>query len=191
MTPTIFKTPVLNTCLCYLAQLILRCAGWRVAGDAPSTSHYVVIGAPHTSNWDFVLMMLVAFIKGLDVHWMGKDSLFPWPIKGFVRWLGGISIDRSKANNTVDQVIEYFNDNPNLAVIIPPEGTRSKADRWKTGFYHIAHGAQVPIVLAYIDAATKTVGIGPEYQTSGDIEKDLPEIQAFYKDKQGLKSELF
>ena len=191
MAATIFSTPIINTLLRYTSKIILKLVGWSVIGETPTAEKYVVIGAPHTSNWDFILMMVAVFDRRLEVHWMGKDSLFPWPIKGFMHWLGGIAIDRSQSNNTVDQVVEHFKSHSDLIVIIPPEGTRSKAQRWKTGFYHIAYGANVPIILAAIDATTKTVCFGPAFFPTGDIEVDLPEIQLFYKDKKGINPDCF
>jgi len=150
----------------------------------------VLIGAPHTSNWDFILMLLAMLILRLEVHWMGKDSLFAFPFGGFMKWLGGIPIDRSSNHNTVDQIIMQFEQHDELIVLVPPEGTRSKVEKWKTGFYHIANGADVPILLGFIDAGKKEMGFGPMYQPTGDIEKDLPEIQAFYKTKQAIHPEL-
>ncbi len=186
---TLFLTPVLSTVCRWLSRLIIKLIGWRIEGEPPQDKKYIIIAAPHTSNWDFGLFLLVAFIKRLDLHWMGKDALFPRPLKGLMIWLGGIPIDRSKANNVVDQMVQYFASVDQLGVLIPPEGTRSKVDRWKTGFYHIAHQAELPIFLAYIDARTKTIGFGRRFQPTGDIEKELAEIQSFYHDKQGLVPE--
>lgn len=191
MRATIFTTPILKTIFKYIARVILFLVGWKTVGEVPVKKRFVLIGAPHTSNWDFILMLLIVLDKGVAVHWMGKDSLFPWPFKGFMQWLGGIAVDRSQANNTVEQVATHFSQHQELIIIIPPEGTRSKASRWKTGFYYIAETAQVPIVLGFIDAAKKEVGIGPEFQTTGDIDVDLPEIQAFYKTKRALRPESF
>jgi 1-acyl-sn-glycerol-3-phosphate acyltransferase len=119
------------------------------------------------------------------------DSIFKAPFGGFMQWLGGIAIDRSRANNTVEQMVECYRTSPELILLIPPEGTRSKVKRWKTGFYHIAQGADVPIMLGYIDAATKTVGFGDFFTPTGNIEADMQRIQQFYADKQGIRPELF
>lgn len=157
----------------------------------PDPKRFVLVGAPHTSNWDFILMLLAVFVWRIDIRWMGKDSIFKPPFTGLMVWLGGISIDRSKANNTVEQMVEHYRQQDELVVLIPPEGTRSKVERWKTGFYHIALQAEVPIALGYIDAATKTVGLGPLFTPTGDIESDMSVIQQFYSDKQGIKPHLF
>ena len=186
MKKTIFSTPIIRPLLRGIALVMIRLSGWRVRGELPSERKYVLIGAPHTSNWDFVLMMLFMFAMRMEVHWMGKHTLFPWPLAGLVKWLGGIPIDRRQANNTVDQVIGHFRKHPELVVLIPPEGTRRKVERWKTGFYHIAAGAGIPIVLGFIDASRKEMGLLGVFHPSGDIERDMPLIQAHYKSVVGL-----
>lgn len=192
MRRTVFTTPVINTVFRLLANACLRLSGWKVSGELPAnTPKYVLIGAPHTSNWDFVLMLLAVLHKRMDVHWMGKDALFRGPLGPVMRWLGGIAIDRSQPNGLVGQMVEVYRQSDSLIVTIPPEGTRKKVERWKTGFYWIAHEAGVPIVLGYADFGRKSVGFGPLFHTTGDIERDMPLIQDFYKDKQGRYPELF
>ena len=186
MKKTIFTTPIVNTLLRGISHVVLKIIGWRVVGELPDKHRFVGIGAPHTSNWDFALMLLAIFVTRMDAHWMGKDALFPKGFAWFVKWMGGISIDRSQANNTVEQMIEHFNGHDELIVIIPPEGTRRRVTEWKTGFYHIAHGANVPIVLSFIDASTKTMGFGEHFVTTGDVDKDMKLIRAFYATKQGI-----
>ena len=188
---TIFSTPVIAGFFRQLAWFFLWLGGWKIEGNMPQQKRFVLVGAPHTSNWDFILMLLAVFIWRIEVRWMGKDSIFKPPFAGLMIWLGGISIDRSKAHNTVEQMVEHYRQQDELVVLIPPEGTRSKVERWKTGFYHIAVQAEVPIVLGYIDASTKTVGLGPLFSPTGNIESDLPAIQQFYKDKQAIKPHLF
>lgn len=183
---TVFTVPYLSGCFKGLAVVLLKVFGWKPVGKAPDEDKYVLIGAPHTSNWDFVLFVLYAFTIRLDIHWMGKDALFPRPFRRFMIWLGGIPIDRSQANSVVSQMVEYFASVEQLTVLITPEGTRSKVDRWKMGFYHIALQAQVPIYIGYIDAKTKTLGISHRFQPTGDAEADMQLIQAFYADKVGL-----
>jgi 1-acyl-sn-glycerol-3-phosphate acyltransferase len=161
--------------------------GWKIVGEKPTCQKYIVVAAPHTSNWDFFIFLLAGFVLRLDVHWMGKDSLFPWPFKRLMVWLGGIPIDRSKNNNVVDQMAEYFCSVERLTVLIPPEGTRAKVEQWKTGFYYIAEKADVPIVLGFIDAATRTAGLGPVFTRTGDVDSDMQAIQGYYKTKRGLK----
>ncbi len=192
MRKTVFTTPIIKTLFRLLANACLRLSGWKVAGELPeNTPKYVLIGAPHTSNWDFVLMLLAVLHKRMEIHWMGKDALFRGPMGPVMRWLGGIAIDRSQPNGLVGQMVEVYRQSDSMIVTIPPEGTRKKVERWKTGFYWIAHEASVPIVLGYADFGTKTVGFGPVFHTTGDIEHDMPLIQDFYQDKQGRYPELF
>lgn len=184
---TIFNTPVLRPVLAAFAGLVLKIIGWRVVGSLPDERRFVLIGAPHTSNWDFPLMLMAVLVARLDVHWMGKHTLFPWPLSGFMQWLGGVPVDRRQANNTVSAMVARFQSGDDWVLLIPPEGTRAQVERWKTGFYHIAHGASVPIVRGYIDASKKELGFGPLFRTTGDVDADMPEIQRFYADKRGLR----
>jgi 1-acyl-sn-glycerol-3-phosphate acyltransferase len=184
MQHTIFETPVINPLMRGISRLTLRALGWRTEGMTPEqiAAHpkYVLIAAPHTSNWDFPMTLMVCFALRLKVYWMAKASLFAWPIGWLSRFLGGIAIDRSASNNTVQNTVDAFAARERLAVIVAPEGTRGKVTHWKTGFYHMAHGAGVPIALAYLDFARKRGGIGRMFITSGDIGADMAEIQAFY-----------
>jgi len=163
---------------CFLT--LYQMAGWRIAGEIPPDRKMVVIAAPHTTNWDLPIMLAVAFHYRVDLKWMGKDSLFKGPFGWLMHALGGIPIDRSKANNVVDQMVKIYNDTDDLLVAIPPEGTRSKVRYWKTGFYNIAHGARIPIAYGYLDYKNKTGGIGGKLITSGDYDADLEKIKAFY-----------
>ena len=183
---TVFVTPIISHFFRGLSRLVIRLIGWRLVGETPTEKKYLIIGAPHTSNWDFVLYVMFAFIRRFDFHWMGKSSLFFFPFKRLMIWLGGIPIDRSKANNVIDQMVAYYRSVDQLVVIITPEGTRSKVRQWKTGFYHIARQAELPVYLGYIDCATKTMGFGKRFEVSSDIDADIKAIQAFYADKQGI-----
>ena len=158
----------------------LKLFGWRVEGDMPDLPKFVVVGAPHTSNWDLPFALAVGLHYGLRIHWMGKDSIFKWPFGGLMRWMGGIPVDRSKANNAVQQMVDTFAAQEHFVVVIPPEGTRGKVTRWKTGFYHIAVGAKVPIVLCFLDYKRKAGGVARVFQPTGNLETDLIEIQALY-----------
>ena len=148
-----------------------------------------MIAAPHTSNWDFPVMLSVVLKFKMDVHWIGKHTMFPKPIGWFMRWLGGIPIDRSAAQNTVEQAAEAFNQSQELVRLLAPEGTRGKVENWKAGFYHIAQAVNLPIQLAFLDAKTKVVGFGPLFQPTGDFDADMKVMLEFYKDKQGIRSE--
>ena len=186
MARSLFRTPVLQPLLALLAIGVLRLIGWKVVGGLPATNRYVLIGAPHTSNWDFPLMLLAVLKVGMDVHWLGKSSLFSFPFGGIMRWLGGIPVDRSKSNNLVDQLVELFRRRDDLILVIPPEGTRSQVERWKSGFYYVAQGAGVPILLGFVDSSRKQIGFGPLFHPTGDYATDLIAIQEFYRDKRGV-----
>ena len=141
-----------------------------------------MIAAPHTSNWDLPIMLFVAFAFKTKLYFMLKDATFRWPFGGFFTWLGGIPINRSKTSGVVEQSIQAFRENEKLVMVVPPSGTRSKVTRWKTGFYHIATGAGVPIVLGFLDYRRKVGGVGPTVVPTGNIEADMKTIRAFYAD---------
>jgi 1-acyl-sn-glycerol-3-phosphate acyltransferase len=195
MQHTIFETPVVNPLMRGISRLTLRALGWRTEGMTPEqiAAHpkYVLIAAPHTSNWDFPMTLMVCFALRLKVYWMAKASLFAWPIGWLSRFLGGIAIDRSASNNTVQNTVDAFAARERLAVIVAPEGTRGKVTHWKTGFYHMAHGAGVPIALAYLDFKHKAGGIGRMFHTTGDIAADMAEIQRFYSGITGKNRDQF
>ena len=177
---TIFDTPILTPLLRGIALLILKLMGWRVDGDVPDVPKLVVTFAPHTSNWDFPIVVLFALVFRMKLLWMGKDSLFRAPFGPMFTWLGGLPVDRSKSNNVVAQMIQYFHDFDRLAIGIAPEGTRGKVGAWKTGFYHIAHGAQVPIAPSFLDYRRKVGGFAPLLVPTGDIESEMRQLQTFY-----------
>ena len=180
MQYTIFDTPVLSSALRRTASLFLRIFGWRTEGKMPDVPKCVMIAAPHTSNWDLPVMLFVPFAFQTKLYFMLKDATFRWPFGGFFRWLGGIPIDRTKSSGVVEQTIQTFRDNEQLVMVVPPSGTRSKVMYWKTGFYHIASGAGVPIVLGFLDYGRKVGGVGPAVDATGDIEADMKTIRAFY-----------
>ena len=191
MRHTIFDTPVVNTGLRLLSSAILKLARWKKEGQLPDVPKCVVIAAPHTSNWDFIFMMLMAFSFRLKVFWMGKNSLFKGPMGPVMHFLGGISVERSKNTGLVQQTIDRFNDNDELFIALSPEGTRGKVTRWKSGFYHVANGANVPIACAFLDYKRKVAGFGPLFQPSGNYEKDLIELQGFYRGVTGKNPSQF
>lgn len=186
---TVFSTPILTPCLRLIARGLLRLIGWRCVGTTPEKQHFVLIGAPHTSNWDFPLMLMAVLLLRLRLNWMGKDTLFRFPFGGLMRWLGGITIDRSRSHNMVGQIAQMYKSSEELVILIPPEGTRKKVEHWKTGFYHIANNAGVPILLGYIDCNTRQLGLADFFQPSGDIEADMVAIRSFYADKRGVRPE--
>ncbi|MEX0963565.1 MAG: lysophospholipid acyltransferase family protein [Pseudohongiellaceae bacterium] len=189
MRTTVFSTPIITPLLRFIAILILKLIGWKAVGSSVSVPKYVLIGAPHTSNWDFPLMLLVVLKLRLRVYWMGKHTLFPFPFSGFMKWLGGIPIDRAKSHNVVYQTVNQFKTQENFVVLIPPEGTRSKVAKWKTGFYHIANNAGVPILMGYVDADKKEGGFADFFYPTGELEADMEKIRTFYAQKKGLRAE--
>ncbi len=177
---TIFDTPVLSLLLRRTASLFLRIVGWRMEGQFPDIPKCVMIAAPHTSNWDLPLLLFLAFFFQTKLYFTLKDATFRWPFGGFFGWLGGIPIDRTKSSGVVEQSIQAFRENQELVLVVPPSGTRSKVLYWKTGFYHIASGANVPIVCGFLDYRRKVGGVGPMVTPTGDIEADMQTIRAFY-----------
>lgn len=189
MQRTVFETPAASGVLHWLSRFLLKITGWRSVGALPTEPKYVMIAAPHTSNWDLPVMLTIAFALRARVFWMGKDTLFRPPFGHLFRWLGGVPVDRRKRNNAVDQAIQLFRDNESFVLIVAPEGTRARVTHWKTGFYHIAHGAGVPIVLGFLDYRRKQGGVGPVIKASGDIAADMTEIRQFYADITGRYAE--
>jgi 1-acyl-sn-glycerol-3-phosphate acyltransferase len=173
-----------------ISQSILRLVRWRIIGRFPDQKKYIVIGAPHTTNWDFVLTLLFKSASGVNLQWIGKDSLFRWPFGGLMKWLGGIPVNRKIRNNFVDQMVEKFQQREQLTLAISPEGTRRKSHYWKTGFYYMAAGAQVPIQLVAINYADRSIEIGPLLAPDQGIEKTFGLIRKFYHDKKGKYPEL-
>ncbi|MBU4518240.1 MAG: 1-acyl-sn-glycerol-3-phosphate acyltransferase, partial [Gammaproteobacteria bacterium] len=193
MHRTIFTTPVVNALLRGFSLAFLKMTGWTVEGSLPpQATRSVFIAAPHTSNWDLPYTLMVAFALRLNPYWMGKQSIFKAPFGGLMRWLGGIPVNRAQSSNLVAASADAIRaaDGP-LQLIVPPEGTRSKTRYWKTGFYYIARTAQVPIVMAYMDYATKRSGLGPLFLPTGDIEADMAAIKAFYAPFKGKNAAQF
>ena len=193
MHRTIFQTPIVNTLLRGFSVAFLKATGWKIEGHLPANGQKsVLIAAPHTSNWDLPMTLMVAFALELRPRWMGKASIFRWPFGPLMRWLGGIPVDRSQSNNLVASSAQAIRDAAEpLQLIVPPEGTRSKTRHWKTGFYYIAHSAQVPIVMAYMDYANKRSGLGPLFEPTGDVEADMANIKAFYQPFKGKNADQF
>jgi len=161
-------------------RAVLRLCGWSLVGKFPDVPKAVLIAAPHSSWWDGVWGLLMKVGIGADVHFMGKQELFHGPLGSLLRRLGGMPIDRSTAKGVVEQMIDQFRQRDALWLGIAPEGTRKPVKRWKSGFWHIAHDAGVPIVMAWFNYPDKTIGIGPLFETSDDMEADLARLRAFY-----------
>jgi len=163
-----------------LAFSFLKVFGWRLEGRLPDVDKLVVIAAPHTSNWDLPVLLSLAFALRAKACWLGKHTLFRRPLGFLFRWMGGIPVYRSASQNMVAQSVEMFRNSEKLILTIPPEGTRSKVNYWKSGFYYIALGAGIPIAMAFIDYKRKATGVGPTLNPTGDIEADMEIIRNFY-----------
>jgi 1-acyl-sn-glycerol-3-phosphate acyltransferase len=168
-----------------IGRVYLRACGWRVAGRPPDCRHAVVVAAPHTSNWDLPYMLAVAYALGVKPSWLGKQELFRWPFGPVLRRLGGVPVDRRARQGMVGAAVARFAEADGLFLVIPPSGTRARADHWKSGFYHVARGARVPIVCAYLDYAERVGGIGPVLMPGDDVRADMDRIRAFYASKRG------
>ena len=165
----------------WVGRTTLRLMGWRIEGELPKLDKFVVIGAHHTSNWDFVLFLAAKFVLRINARWFGKHTIFRWPFNNLLQRWGGIPVRRHLKLNMVDQAIQGFRDNSQFMLILSPEGTRKKVERWKMGFYHIACGAGVPIVLGALDYAEKRIVIGPAFQPTGDQAADLRAMLDFFR----------
>jgi 1-acyl-sn-glycerol-3-phosphate acyltransferase len=163
-----------------LAGWILRRWGWTVVGAAPAEPRYVLVAAPHGSNWDAFVMLLCARHLGVRLGWLGKAEAFVFPLGLLLRRLGGIAVDRDAAHGLVPATVEAFRGRDRLALAVAPDGTRRYRDHWKSGFYHIAVSAGVPVVLGFLDWGTRRTGVGPTLHLSGDVRADMDHIRAFY-----------
>ena len=164
----------------------MRLIGWRVDGKLPDLPKFVLIGAPHTSNWDFVLFLGVIFTLRANVRFMGKAEIFRSPIGFFFRYCGGVPVERKKSTGLVDQMVKACNESEKFILTIAPEGTRHHVTEWKRGFYHIAKSAGIPIVLAVVDGKKKTVHAGQIFHPTDDIEADMKSIQGFFAGMVGI-----
>ena len=171
--------------------LVLSVMGWRFEGAPPNLPKLIVIVAPHTSNWDFVVAMAAALALDLRVHWLGKHTIFRRPFGAILRRLGGIPVDRSARQGVVAQVVEAFRAHDRFVLGLSPEGTRKKVARWRTGFYNIARAANVPILAVALDFERKRIVIGPLFKATGDLEGDVEKMRAFFAPIKGKRPELF
>ena len=170
----------------FIAVALLKLLGWSIHMELPKVPKYIMVGAPHTSNWDWVLMLLLTRAINLRLHWAAKDSAFRGPFGSIMRALGGIPINRRERTSMVDQIVEVFNNSDEFVLAITPEGTRSKVSTWKTGFYHIAQKANVPIFLVALDGTNRKIIGHLSFHPSGDILADMDIIRGFYAGKKGI-----
>jgi 1-acyl-sn-glycerol-3-phosphate acyltransferase len=167
------------------ARLLLRAFGWRLEGPLPAEPKFVLIAAPHTSNWDLVLMLLCSLSYGMWPSWVGKHTLFRAPLGWLLRLLGGIPIDRRSRGNRVEQLAALFATRGRLVLAIPPEGSRSSHTHWRSGFYWVAHTANVPVCLSFLDWGRRQAGLGPLLRLTGDLSADMDLVRTFYAGKTG------
>ncbi len=185
LQPARAPTPQPPTCVQRWTLRLLALFGWRIDVVWPPVPKCVIIVYPHTSNWDFVVGYLSRIAVGLPVQWIGKDTLFRWPIVGLLRRMGGIPVNRREHTGLIDQLTQEFERRPWLWLALAPEGTRSRTDYWKSGFYHLALAANAPVGLAFIDYRTRVVGLTTFLTLSGDQEEDLARMRAAYAGKVG------
>jgi 1-acyl-sn-glycerol-3-phosphate acyltransferase len=187
MTATIFDTPILTGLFRGLTRLLLGLSGWRVDGKLPNLPKFILVGAPHTTNWDFILFLGVVFHLRANVRFMGKAELFRSPIGWFFYWCGGVPVDRSKSQGLVDQMVNACKQSEKFILTIAPEGTRHSVSEWKMGFYYIAKNAGIPIVMAKVDGKQKTVHVGQIFYPTENMEADIKAIKGAFSGMTGIK----
>jgi 1-acyl-sn-glycerol-3-phosphate acyltransferase len=186
MKTTIFNTPILSNFLRLVTNFIFRLIGWRVEGALPDLPKYVIIAAPHSSNWDFLMFLGVIFHLRGNVKFMGKAELFRNLFGWFFYWCGGIAVDRSKSQGLVEQMVDACGKSEKFILTIAPEGTRHHVTEWKMGFYHIARNAGIPVVMAVVDGKKKTMRVGQVFYPTQNMEEDIKTIQGYFEGMTGL-----
>ena len=190
MRYTMFNTPIIKSFLRGISLILLKILGWKATGELPKEVKYIIIVAPHTSNWDLLYGIILAFALKLDApRYIAKKELFRGLFSPLMKWSGAIPIDRSLSHHIVEQMVSKFKESEKFVLGLAPEGTRHRKDYWKSGFYHIALNAHVPILLAFIDYASKTGGAGPLIYPTGDMEQDMSIIRNFYLTVKGKHPE--
>jgi 1-acyl-sn-glycerol-3-phosphate acyltransferase len=170
-----------------IARVFWAFSSWRMVSEPAPNRPTVLIGAPHTSNWDFVFMLAIAWRLDMRFRWLGKKGLFTGWRGPIMRGLGGIAVDRDAPSAVVAEVLERIESGDVFGLVVTPDGTRKGHSYWKSGFYRIAREAELPVTLGYVDRTTKTTGLGPTIDLTGDISSDMDRIRDFYADKSGVK----
>jgi 1-acyl-sn-glycerol-3-phosphate acyltransferase len=190
MQHTLFSTPILSSVLRVISRVMLKIIRWRVIGALPEGQRkYVLIVAPHTSNWDFILFIFAVSVLRLQPSVLIKSTLFVGPLGWFLRYCGAIPVNRTQANSLVDYIAGIYAERDEFVLIITPEGTRSANPNWKRGFHHVARKAEVPVLVVYVDSAIRTIGIERLMDPSDDVDADIRQLKQFYDSKGGLKPE--
>ncbi len=188
MRYTLFNTPILSSILRVISKIILKIIRWRVVGSLPDKQRkYVLVVAPHTSNWDFILFVLAVSVLRLKPSVLIKSTLFVGPLGWFLRYCGAIPVNRTQANSLVNYIASIYEERDEFVLIITPEGTRSANPNWKRGFHHVATTAEVPILVVYVDSKIKTIGIEGLMEPTDDVDADIGQLKKFYDSKSGLK----
>ncbi len=172
-----------------VARVFWSCSRWRLATTPAPERPTVLIGAPHTSNWDFVFMLAISWRLGMRIHWLGKDTLFRGWRRPVMNALGGIPVDRADAGRVVEDIVARIRAGEVFGLVVTPDGTRGGNTFWKNGFYRIARETGMPLTLGYVDRTTMTTGLGPTLALTGDVARDMDAIRAFYADKAGFRPE--
>ena len=172
----------------HLARAVLRLARWRTAGEVPARG--ILVGAPHTSNWDWVLTLLLGWSYGVRIRLLVKDSFFHGPLVPLMRATGAVALDRAHPGATIRDLLAQAEGDEAFLLGLAAEGTRGRADYWKSGFYRISRQTGIPVTLAYLDSSTRTVGWGPTFDLTGDVGADMDRVRAFYADKRGIRPAL-
>lgn len=170
-----------------LARGVLRATRWRLVGEVPPSG--ILVGAPHTSNWDWVAMLLIAWSSGVSPQVLIKESFFKGPMGWLLRRTGGIPLDRAHPGATIRALLEEAQDDDTFLLVIAAEGTRSKGEFWKPGFYRISQQTGLPITLGFVDGPSRSLGMGPTFHPTGDVGADMDHVRAFYADKLGIRPE--
>jgi len=170
-----------------LARTVLRLTRWRLVGSVPRSG--ILVGAPHTSNWDFVAMLLIAWSSDVQPQVLVKKEFFTGPVGPLLRRLGGIPLDRAAPGETIRALLAEAESHESFLLCIAAEGTRSKGEYWKAGFYRISDQTGLPITLGFVDGPSRTMGMGPTFTPSGDVKADMDLVREFYADKQGINPE--
>ena len=188
MRYTLFSTPILSSALRVISRVMLKIIRWRVIGALPEGQRkYVLIVAPHPSNWDFILFIFAVSVLRLQPSVLIKSTLFVGPLGWFLRYCGAIPVNRTQANSLVDYIAGIYAEREEFVLIITPEGTRSANPNWKRGFHHVARKAEVPVLVVYVDSAIRTIGIEGLMEPSDDADADIRKLKQFYDSKSGLK----
>lgn len=174
-----------------IGRAMMTLTGWRFEGSLPDEPKFVLIVAPHTSNWDFLVGLWAYFAIGFKISFFGKHTIFKWPLGPFMRWLGGIPVVRTERRDRVSETVAAFNSTDKLLLVVAPEGTRKYVPEWRTGFYFVADGAKVPIVPVAFDFQTKIISIAAPFWTTGDREADFAKLKDYYRGVKGKHPENF